>query len=75
MIVCALPADRLALAVKKLCDVNYAIECTKLWVHGKSYKSPVTREKWRNANFDIFVQLGSATLEFVVLLRERLLRW
>jgi hypothetical protein len=65
----ATPADKTIPAVKKLCDVDYAIDCTKLWVHGKSYKNPITREKWRNANFDIFVQLGSAKLAFVVMFK------
>lgn len=45
--------------------MSYGIKCSKLW-RESSYKSPVTREKWRDATFDLWIRLDSATLKFYV---------
>jgi hypothetical protein len=51
--------------VKELCKVEYGIKCSKLW-REQSYRSAVTKEKWRDANFDFLIGLDSATLHFIV---------
>lgn len=51
--------------VKELCKVEYGIKCSKLW-REPSYRSAATKEKWRDATFDLLIGLDSATLHFFV---------
>lgn len=51
--------------VKELCTVTYGIDCTTLWMEA-SYKDPVTKQKWRDATFDLEITLDSAILHFTV---------
>ncbi|KAL8798869.1 MAG: hypothetical protein Q9182_006325 [Xanthomendoza sp. 2 TL-2023] len=52
-------------AVKELCTVTYGIDCNTLWMES-SYKDPVTKQKWRDATFDLEIRLDSAMLHFTV---------
>ena len=53
------------IGTKQLCKVNYEINCSKLWREA-SYRDPNTKEKWRDAAFDLYIRLDSATLHFFV---------
>lgn len=57
------PADGYT-GVKPLCKVDYAIKCSKLY-HESSYRDPLTREKWRDATFILYLGLDT-TLHFFV---------
>jgi hypothetical protein len=58
-------------AVKTLCSVDFQISCAKLWLE-KSYKNPLTREKWRDCLFIILIRLGNANINFAVTYKEEL---
>jgi hypothetical protein len=45
--------------------VSYGIKCSKLW-RESSYKDPITGKKWRDATFNLLIQLDSAKLDFYV---------
>lgn len=45
--------------------MNYGIDKTQLYVL-PSYKDPVTKEKWKDAYFDLYVKLNTGCLEFSV---------
>lgn len=51
--------------VKQLCTVQYGIDCNKLWMES-SYRDPITKQKWRDATFDLVLMLDTAALHFVV---------
>lgn len=51
--------------VKQLCSVDFTVPEYKIWME-TSYKSAAVPGKWRDMTFDIFVLLGSTTLDFVV---------
>jgi hypothetical protein len=51
--------------------VKYSISCPKLWKE-KSYRNPTTKEKWRNATFDLAIWLGHASLKFLVQYKDDL---
>lgn len=53
------------IGVKQLCKVDYGIKCSKLWREA-SYRDPNTKEKWRDATFDLYIGLDNATLHFFV---------
>lgn len=53
------------LDVKKLCTVKYGIEHSKLR-RETSYKNPDTKEKWRDAETDLQLVFGSASIAFSV---------
>ena len=59
------------IAVHALCTVRYSADCDKLWME-KSFKSPVTKKKHRNAIFQLFIILGNASLDFVVAYKEEI---
>jgi hypothetical protein len=61
----SVPPKRQINSVHQLCEVNYSISCTKLWMES-SYRNPLTREKWRDCIFDIGVLLNKANMDFVV---------
>ena len=48
-------------AVRSLCKLDYSVDCTKLR-REKSFKSPVNKEKYRTASFDLSITLGNAAL-------------
>lgn len=52
-------------AVQKLCNVQYGIQCSKLWKES-SYRDPNTDIKWRDATFDMKLKPDSAMLHFEV---------
>ncbi|KAF1830154.1 actin-like ATPase domain-containing protein [Decorospora gaudefroyi] len=60
------PPSRKEISVKELCKVDYGIKCSKLW-RETSYRDSTTKQKWRDATFDLFIGLDSATLHFFVL--------
>ena len=53
------------IGVKFLCTLNLEASCVDL-IHEKSFRSPVTREKYRKAKFQVSIIPRSADLEFVV---------
>ena len=57
-------------AVKELCTVEYGIERSKLWLE-TSYEDPVTKEKWRDATFNLQFEPGSASIAFSVYYRNQ----
>ena len=61
-----------AAAVKTLCTVNFGADCDKLWLE-RSFKSPLTKTKHRNAVFQLFIILGNAALDFVVMYKDEVL--
>jgi hypothetical protein len=52
------------IGVHQLCQVNYSVSCTKLWMES-SYRNPLTKEKWRDCMFQIAVLLGEASLDLL----------
>ncbi|KAL2060461.1 hypothetical protein VTL71DRAFT_9492 [Oculimacula yallundae] len=58
--------------VHELCELHYNVSCTKLWME-QSYRNPLTGQKWRNCNFDLFIHLGKGSLDFVVMYGEEIL--
>ncbi|KAF2200940.1 actin-like ATPase domain-containing protein [Delitschia confertaspora ATCC 74209] len=63
------PPSRKTASVKELCTVQYGIDCTKLWLE-RSYRDPQTKQKWRDATFDLLVLLDSAKLHFLVAYKD-----
>lgn len=59
------PPLRAEPSVKTLCTVSYGIDKKQLYVL-PSYKDPVTKEKWKDAFFDLYVKLNTGCLEFSV---------
>lgn len=57
-------------AVKPLCKVNFAADKNKLWLE-KSFKTAVGKR--RKADMDMYIILGSATLDFVVIYKNKIL--
>ncbi|KAL8790195.1 MAG: hypothetical protein Q9213_000726 [Squamulea squamosa] len=51
--------------VKELCTVTYGIDCTTLRKEA-SYRDPITKQKWRDIDFDLEIRLDSAMLNFAV---------
>ncbi|KAF2264554.1 hypothetical protein CC78DRAFT_463345, partial [Lojkania enalia] len=64
------PPSRKETSVKELCRVNYGIKSSKLWFWQDSYKDPKDGEKWRIVPFNLYVEFGSATLQFSVFYRD-----
>ncbi|KAG9206733.1 hypothetical protein G6514_000018 [Epicoccum nigrum] len=64
------PPLRAEPSVKDLCTVHYGVEKAKLYLES-SYKDPTTKEKWRDANFDMYVQLNAATLDFFIEYKDK----
>jgi hypothetical protein len=58
-------------AVKMLCSVEFSVDCGKLWLE-KSYKNPITKEKWRDCTFIITILLGNANLGFAVFYKDEI---
>lgn len=59
------PPKRKTKDVRALCTVKYLVSCDKLWLE-KSFKSPITKVKHRNAKFQLLILLGNAGLDFLV---------
>ena len=57
-------ANVTGLVVKPLCSVQYAVDRQKLWLE-KSFKGN-DKLKHRRADFQIYIILGNAALEFAV---------
>ena len=53
------------IAVELLCTLNFEANCADLIIES-SFKSAVTRQKYRTATFDISIMPRSADLDFVV---------
>ena len=53
------------IGVKFLCKLKFEAECSGLWVE-QSFKSAITKEKYRTATFQVSITPRSAALEFVV---------
>ena len=53
------------IGVKLLCTLNFEAHCADLFSES-SFRSAVTRQKYRLATFDISIMPRSADLEFVV---------
>ena len=53
------------IGVKLLCTLNFEAECYDLVIE-QSFKSVITREKYRTATFQVSIIPRSADLEFVV---------
>ncbi|KAL8743828.1 MAG: hypothetical protein Q9190_003853 [Brigantiaea leucoxantha] len=59
------PPSRKGPSVELLCEVEYGIDKSKPWME-KSYKNPLTKEKWRDATFTLQFEPGSASILFKV---------
>ncbi|KAH7008907.1 hypothetical protein EDB80DRAFT_574486 [Ilyonectria destructans] len=59
------PPSRMDENVKQLCSVDFTVPEYKIWME-TSYKSAAVPGKWRDMTFEVFVLLGSTTLDFVV---------
>ncbi|KAL9085631.1 MAG: hypothetical protein Q9165_007532 [Trypethelium subeluteriae] len=61
------PPSTKEISVKRLCSVEYGIDCSKLWME-PSYrgKTTETKGKWRDATFQLHIGLNSASLGFSV---------
>ncbi|KAH7357222.1 hypothetical protein BKA65DRAFT_592706 [Rhexocercosporidium sp. MPI-PUGE-AT-0058] len=68
----AKPPPRKTKNVHELCELHYSVSCTKLWME-QSYRNPLTGQKWRNCNFDLFIHLGKGSLDFVVMYGDEIL--
>ena len=56
------------LGVKLLCRLSFEADCADL-ILSDSFKSPVTREKYRHATFEVSIIPRSADLEFAAYYR------
>ncbi|KAL8792665.1 MAG: hypothetical protein Q9195_004725 [Heterodermia aff. obscurata] len=61
----AVPPPRKEPSVELLCEVEFGVDEAKLWLE-KSYKNPLTKEKWRDAAFTLKIVPGSASIVFSV---------
>ncbi|KAH6895964.1 hypothetical protein B0T10DRAFT_545558 [Thelonectria olida] len=59
------PPSRQNEKVKQLCSVEFGVPETKIWKE-KSYTSGAVAGKWRDMVFDLSVNLGNTSLDFVV---------
>lgn len=66
LLICSKSTD-----VRALCTVKYLVSCHKLW-REKSFKSPITKVKHRNAEFELFILLGNAGLDFSVMYQDEI---
>jgi len=51
--------------------VNYAVSSSKLYLE-RSYKNPITKEKWRDCSFIFAILLKKSALDFVITYKEDL---
>ncbi|KAJ8131335.1 hypothetical protein O1611_g2287 [Lasiodiplodia mahajangana] len=59
------PSNRMDDSVKALCGVRFDVPERVIRRDTSSYRSPVEKGKWRNAEFNIIVRLRSGTLSFM----------
>lgn len=64
------PPSRKEPSVKPLCTVDYRIKCSTLR-HETSYREKSTDQKYRDAHLVLIVLFGSATMNFVVGYRDK----